>query len=80
MPTDQPASTRSLFSFQCTIQTAPVLSIHPIAKLRRKLPHQKGWARVVETKTADNPALENVHLHFVMLFPPGWAADVDATD
>jgi hypothetical protein len=51
------------------------------AKLRRKLPHSHGWARVIETKTADfNDQAENVHMHFVMIFPPGQKETVDAID
>ena len=34
---------------------------------------------MIETKTSDlNPERENVHMHFVMLFPPGLARDVEA--
>lgn len=52
------------------------------AKLRRKLPCPVlGWARVIETKTSDlDPALENVHLHFVALFPSGLGDKVRAVE
>lgn len=40
-------------------------------KLRRKLKPLLGWARVIEVKSAFNPALDNVHLHTLLLFPIG---------
>lgn len=51
-------------------------------KLRRKLPRPVlGWTRVIETKKSDqDPALENVHLHFVALFPSGLTDKVRAID
>jgi hypothetical protein len=54
-----------------------------LAKLRRgrKLPFTLGWVRVIEVKTSDqDPALENVYLHLLLLFPAGQAEAVDALD
>ncbi len=53
-----------------------------LKKLRRKLPRPLlGWTRVIETRTSDlDPALENVHLHFVALFPSGLGDKVRAID
>jgi len=61
------------------VQARAGLLVRAFGKLRRKLPHHLGWARVIETKTSDfNADLENCHLHFVMLFPSGLAEDIDA--
>jgi hypothetical protein len=55
------------------------LLVKAFSKLRRMLPHHLGWARVIEVKASDfNPDLENVHLHFVALFPVGLSEDVNA--
>lgn len=61
------------------IESRATALVKGFAKLRRKLPHHKGWVRVIETKTADlDNESENVHMHFVMIFPPGQRENVDA--
>jgi hypothetical protein len=63
------------------VKTHAAALVKGFAKLRRKLPHHQGWARVIETKTADsNDEAENVHLHFVALFPPGQEENVRSID
>jgi hypothetical protein len=55
------------------------LLVSAFKRLRRKLPYHLGWCRVIETATsAESPNLENCHLHFVMLFPPGVVEPVSA--
>jgi hypothetical protein len=61
------------------VETRAGLLVRALRKLRRKVPHHLGWARVIETKTSDiNPEMENVHMHLVMLFPAGQKENVNA--
>jgi hypothetical protein len=75
---------QTLTLMDCTpaeVKARAAALVKGFAKLRRKLPHHQGWARVIETKTADfDDEAENVHLHFVALFPPGQEEKVRSMD
>jgi hypothetical protein len=59
-------------AFPQEVKSRAGLLVTAFKKLRRKLPRHIGWCRVLEIKASEVDAKqENVHLHFVMLFPCG---------
>ena len=59
------------------------LLVQSCAKLLRKpiIKRQVGWKRTIEVKTAEPTTdLENCHAHLILIFPAGWADELNSLD